>query len=166
VPHHSATGYCVRPARLPEDIPFLRSFILALQTFEHAFEPDRRLDEAVADEYFVQLHDAVMRRNGCIFVATDDGGRQVGWAVVHEEDNDIYVEAEERLYGYISELFIQEDWRGRGVGRTLIDSCEAWGRARGLKVMMIGVLPGNTRASRLYDSSGYTPYAVMRRKYL
>jgi GNAT superfamily N-acetyltransferase len=158
--------FAIRDARLPEERPALLDFILGLQYFESTFEPDRRLDASVSTEYFDKIEKDVLKGHGRILVAEDGAGRLLGWAVVHEDDNDIYVLEEERKYGYISELFLIEEARGMGVGRALIAACERWTREHGLKVMMIGVLPGNTRAKKVYEDAGFSTYALILRKYL
>jgi GNAT superfamily N-acetyltransferase len=160
------SAFSIRDATLPQDREAFLSFILGSQHFEHAFEPDRRLDPKVAEDHLVGLLADVATRNGRIFVAEGPGGERLGWGVVHESDNDIYVVEDERRFGYISELFVVEAARGLGIGRAFIAACEDWGRACGLKLMMIGTLPGNVRARRIYEASGYRPYAIELRKYL
>ena len=83
-----------------------------------------------------------------------------------EDEQEIYIVAEERTYGYIAELYVVEDMRGRGVGRALIAACEEWARGRGLKVMMIGVLTRNARAHAVYRGAGYDDQVTLLRKYL
>jgi len=153
----------IRPARLAEDRPALLAFIDGLQAFEHRFEPNRRLDAAVAEEYLAKLlADLAV---GAIFVAEDDAGA-VGWAVVHETEDDIYVIEAERRIAYIAELFVVERARGKGTGRALIAACEDWAKRHGIAVMLIGVLPGNARARAIYETAGYDAYAIQLRKRL
>jgi GNAT superfamily N-acetyltransferase len=78
----------------------------------------------------------------------------------------LYVIEQQRTYGYIAELFVNEDARSLGVGRTLIAACEAESRRLGLGQIMIGVLAGNSRAARIYARAGYSPYSSELRKYL
>jgi GNAT superfamily N-acetyltransferase len=158
-----STNFSIRDAR-PADRPYFLDFIMELQRFEGAFEPNRRLDSPVAEEYLVLLEKDVAK-DGKIFVAEHDG-TPVGWGIVHAREDDIYVLAEERRHAYISELFVNEAMRGSGVGRALIAACEDWARAQKLKVMQIGVLPGNVRAKAIYENAGYSDYAVQLRKYL
>ena len=155
----------IRPARLPQDKPAILSFIQGLQVFEHAIERDRRTDAVVAEEFYSEITSRVQKRVGQILIAEDEG-RAVGWAVVYPEENDIYVDAMERTFAYISELFVLEDRRGNGVGRALIAECEKWARDRGIGVMMIGVLSGNARADVIYRRAGFAPYALQLRNYL
>jgi len=160
------SGFTIRDAQWPLDRQAALGFIMGLQRFEHAIEPDRRLDDAVAEEFFVELMARVKTRQGRVFMADGEAGEALGWAVAYVETNDIYVIAEERRFGYISELYVVEAARSTGVGRALIAVCENWALAQGLKVMVIGVLAANTRAFGIYRRTGYTPYATQLRKYL
>jgi GNAT superfamily N-acetyltransferase len=155
----------IRAARLPDDEPACLSFIAGLQRHEHRFEPDRRIDPAVAEDYFAVLIKRVAEHQGRIFIA-EMNGAAIGWAVFVVEQNAIYVVEDERTYGYVAELFVNEEARGRGIGQALIAACEAQGRAHGLKLMMIGVLAGNRRTASIYAQAGYSPYATELRKYL
>ena len=153
----------IRPARLPDDRGAMLAFIDGLQAFEHAFEPNRRLDAAVAEEYLVKLLKDLSAKPGEIFIA-EDSGTAIGWAVVQETDDDIYVALTERRMAYIAELFVAAPARGGGAGRALIAACEDWAKARGIPVMLIGVLPGNARARAIYEAAGYGNYAIQLRK--
>ena len=158
--------YQIRLARLPEDKPALLRFIIGLQRFEHAIEPDRRVDSDVAEEFYAIITDRIAKKNGCMLIAESSDGQALGWAAACEEDNEIYVHAEEKTYGHIAELYVIEEFRGRGIGRALIAACEDWARERGLKVIMIGVLARNPRAHSVYRGEGFADYATLLRKYL
>jgi len=151
----------IREARLPEDKPALLGFIEALQRYEAEFESDRRLDPAYAEDQLAALLKDAGR--GAIFVAELDR-RPVGWVLVIEEDAPVYVIEDERQFGSICELFVDEAVRGKGVGQALIKACEDWTRARGLTSIRIGHLAENARAAHVYDMAGYAPYVVSRRK--
>jgi len=154
----------IRAARLPEDEPAILSFIWSLQTFENAFEPNRRLDPDFAAEHWPDVRAQAAAR-GAIFVAENDGVT-VGWAFVLEEAGDLFVAEKQRRYGFVAELFVAETARGQGHGRALIAACEDWTRARGMAVLMIGVLTGNDRAAAVYRRDGFAPYNLFMRKYL
>lgn len=160
------SAFRIREAHLPDDRAAFCTFILGSQRYEHELEPDRRLDAPVAEEHLAHLLANVAKHNGKIFVAESDGGERLGWGVAHERESEVFVVENLRLHGYISELFVVEQARGLGVGRALIAACEEWARARGLPVMMIGVLAGNARARQIYETSGFSPYAVELRKLL
>ncbi len=161
----TAPAFTIREGRLPEDRERFAGFIDGLQRFEHAFEPDRRIDARAGADYLPHLLERVDKQNGKIFVAEIDG-KAIGWAVFHTHENMPFVIPEERTYGYIAELFVEEDCRGRGIGRALMAECEAAARALGLKLVMIGVLAANSRARKTYEAAGFSPYALELRKYL
>ncbi len=156
----------IREADLARDRTALLSFIMGSQHYEHAFEPNRRLDPPVAEEYLAKILTLLSERAGKIFVAADEANQAVGWGVVVEQEDDIFVVAEERRHAYIAELFVVEPLRGTGAGRALIAACEDWSRAHGHTVMQIGVLPGNVRAHDIYRRQGYADYGIQLRKYL
>ena len=159
-------SFRIRDAKLPDERPILLGFIMGSQEFEHAIEPDRRLDDRVAEDYYAELVPRALERNGRVLVAEASDGGLIGWVVVHEQDNELFVVEDERLYGYVSELFVTEAARGLGAGRALLAACDDWARSRKLKVMMIGVLAGNRRAAEIYAQAGFEPYALQLRKYL
>jgi GNAT superfamily N-acetyltransferase len=155
----------IREARFPEDTPSALRFVMALQIYEQDFEPNRRIDDSVAEEYLAVLRKRA-EKNGRIFIAQGDEGRALGWAVIYEDEQELYVVAEERTYGRLTELYVESDVRGKGIGRALINACEEWARGRGHKHILIGALSQNAAAMAAYQRSGYAPYAALLRKYL
>ncbi len=154
----------IRPVRLPDDEPAILSFIWGLQKFENVFEPNRRLDPAFAAEHWADVQAQVAAR-GALFIA-ENCGRAVGWAFVVEEVGDLFVAEKERRHGFVAELFVEASARGQGHGRALIAACEDWTRARGMTVLIIGVLTGNGKAAAMYQRDGFAPYNLFLRKYL
>ncbi len=141
------------------------SFIHGSQLYEQAFEPNRRLDPAVADEYFAVLMDEVGKNEGRVIVAEAEA-HAIGWAAFVVLQDPLFVIAEQRRCGYIAELFVDEGARGGGVGRALIEACEDEARRRGLGHIKIGLLTANARAAEIYARAGYSPYHSELRKYL
>lgn len=154
-----------RVARLPDEAPLLKQFIDKLQAVEHAVEPDRRVDDTVADEYLVQLLGTVAEQDGRIFVAEVDG-TVVGWLVTYVGEDAIYVRAEDRTYGYMAELFVEEPFRRQRVAHALLATAEVDFAARGLHTLEIGVLAGNAAARAAFEAMGYRPYSLALRKRL
>jgi GNAT superfamily N-acetyltransferase len=152
-------SFVVRAFDVAADRPAALSFIAGAQAFEHAFEPNRRLDGDVAAEWFDALLTRVEAGRGRIFVA-ERTGRAIGWAIVIVETLPLYVVERERETPFIIELFVEEAERGAGVGRALIAACEEAARLLGFQRVMIGVLARNARAAGIYAEAGYEPYQV------
>jgi len=158
------SSYRIREGRMPEDEAIGLAFIMGLQVFEHAMEPDRRVDPAAASDFLPVLASRVAEKQGRIFIAEDESGAAIGWTVCFVDENEVYVVEEQRRFGYVSELFVVESARGRGIGRALIAKCEDYFRSLNLRVMLIGVLSGNANARRSYLAAGFRPYSEMLRK--
>ena len=155
----------IRPARLPDDEAAIFAFLDGLQDHEAAFEPNRRRDPAWAAEHWRVALSRREELNGIMLIAEEDGAA-VGWAFAHDETNELFVVEADRDHGFIAELFVVPEARGKGLGRALIAACEDWARGRGHNLLLIGVLAKNARALRAYEGAGYSPYNMILRKYL
>ena len=60
---------------------------------------------------------------------------------------------------------VVEAWRGRGIGRVLIDHVERWAAEHGVERMVLNVSEANEGAIRLYRELGYRDYdrAMLKR---
>jgi ribosomal protein S18 acetylase RimI-like enzyme len=57
---------------------------------------------------------------------------------------------------YLAELYVAPVWRGRGLGRRLMEAALRAARDRGADSMDIGVDEPDLAARRLYESLGFT----------
>ncbi len=154
----------IREARLPNDKPVILDFIVALQRYESFLEPNRLINHSMAEAYFATLTERIQR--GAIFMADDDNGSTIGWAVVHEEVSEAFIRADERRFAYLAELYVTEDGRGTGAAYHLIKACEDWAVANGYCTIRIDLLARNERAARAYAKAGYQPYCQEVKKRL
>jgi ribosomal protein S18 acetylase RimI-like enzyme len=67
---------------------------------------------------------------------------------------------------YLYELYIDEPFRGRGLGRRALELLEAEARGEGLPGVDLNVWGGNDAARGLYRSAGYHERAVFMSKEL
>lgn len=58
-------------------------------------------------------------------------------------------------YAYISDLAVEENYRGEGIGRALIQRAIEWAKSRGLSGMMLETQNNNVVACRLYERCGF-----------
>jgi ribosomal protein S18 acetylase RimI-like enzyme len=59
--------------------------------------------------------------------------------------------------GEVESLSVLPEYRGSGLGSVLLDRLEAHLRDRGARDLILGALPGNQDAIRLYQRRGYRP---------
>ena len=155
----------IREARLPADEPAILSFINGLQDYEAAFEPDRRRDPNFAAEHWRELQHRCAEKHGTMLIA-QDADKAAGWAFAYDQNAELFIVEPERRHGFLAEIFVMPEARGKGLGRALIAGCEDWARERGHKLLTIGVLTRNAHAIRAYEGAGYAPYTLMLRRYL
>jgi ribosomal protein S18 acetylase RimI-like enzyme len=155
----------VRDADLTRDRETLQRFILGSNTYEAQWESDRRLDPEVGADHLADLNRRAATKRGRMFVA-EVNGAVVGWAMCHADEHEAYVLEEERSFGYVAELFVEEAHRGLHIGRHLLEACESHFSEIGIKIVLIGALSPNTRAVNAYRAAGYADYAINLRKVL
>ena len=155
----------IRDADFARDRATLARFILGSNAYEAEWESDRRLDAGVGAAYLPDLIDRVTKQQGRIFVA-EEAGAAIGWAACYVDHHDAFVKEEDRPFGYVAEMYVDEAARGRHVGRVLLEACENHFRTLGVKTVLIGVLSPNARAVNAYKAAGYTDYAINLRKLL
>jgi len=78
------------------------------------------------------------------FVAVADG----------EVVGSIHVDRSRFGYGEIG-MAVAREWRGRGVGTTLLEAAIAWGRSERLHKLSLGVFPQNEAGIALYRKLGF-----------
>lgn len=143
----------IRPFRAA-DAPGVRACIAGLQDYERAIQPDRRPGRSVAARYLRQLRATCRDAGGRIFVA-DVGGRIGGFVCVWL-GKEILIRPSR--YAYVSDLFVNEDLRGSGLGRALLRRAERHAKARQVRRVYLMVLEGNRGARRAYDRCGFEAY--------
>ena len=134
--------FTVRPASSDHDIAEVRRLVLTHATarattpgVEHMREDAARLPGPY-----------VPPRGGLWLAVHDDVG--VGCVALRPLDADT---------AEVKRMFVDEGWRGRGVGRVLMETLVAGARQRGYRTLRLGTLDDMKVAQRLYESLGFRP---------
>jgi ribosomal protein S18 acetylase RimI-like enzyme len=127
----------------PADLAGLVSLLAALFAIE---------DDFVFDESRQRLGLALMLANerGCVLVAETEGrviGMCTGQLLVST--------AEGGLSLLVEDVVVDEQWRGRGVGRLLIEAISDWARAKQVSRLQLLADRKNTPALDFYRSLGW-----------
>jgi ribosomal protein S18 acetylase RimI-like enzyme len=107
------------------------------------------------------LYETLLARPDTVLVLADAGDVPVGYGLAHVMPASGTWLADtwrtgERI-GEIESLGVLPEWRGRGIGGRLLDALEEALTASGVRDLVLGALPGNTDAIRLYERRGFTP---------
>jgi ribosomal protein S18 acetylase RimI-like enzyme len=147
----------IRPYRA-EDHPEILRGMHDLQDHERALHPSRRPAAAVAEAYLTRLLQRVAERSGALFVA-ESADAAIGFIACYVKDTESLIEtAAFSRYGYVSDLHVAAEWRGRGVAQRLLAAAEDHLARHGVARLRIGVLAANISAQRAYARYGFAPY--------
>lgn len=100
--------------------------------------------------------------NSEAFVLRDSSGRNAGVLWMGASYDQFTCEPT----GYILNVFVDGEFRGKGLGKALIASAEAWCRSKGLICLTLNVGSSNINALALYDKAGFEPQSQVMRKFL
>jgi ribosomal protein S18 acetylase RimI-like enzyme len=148
-----------------------RDFEQVADCFVELQEYERCLDDflvegrAVARRYLAYMFSRCAETEGRVFVA-EEGGRAVGFVSVWSRVRPRMIEEKEYEYAYVSDLVVLAAYRGRGLGRALLERAEGHARSCGAKILRIGVLARNEPARGLYRSFGFEERVIEMTKAL
>lgn len=160
-------AYQIRPFA-DSDRAALGTLSNALQDAERVMELNRALWPEAAGGYADEIVHEMASRNGAIFVAESTGTETpqvIGYVTCRQSYEDDRIIAEPaRHYLYVSDLYVSNAWRGKGVARALLEAAEGHGRALKLNQVRIGALAANADARQTYAKAGFEEYEVVLRK--
>jgi len=150
----------VRDAR-DTDRPALVGFMVALQDFERALQPDRARGAEMADAHLAYLQ-RLAAEDGLVLVA-DAAGQPVGFLVLVIEQcdpGDLHLSEGERRHGWVTDLFVTAEWRSQGIARRLLARAGQHCVDLGLATLQIASLADNPAALRAYEGAGFDAYEI------
>jgi L-amino acid N-acyltransferase YncA len=110
------------------------------------------VDPHTLDEQLEWFH-----RHGARYpvLVAEAGGDIIGWASL----NQFSVRPAYRFVADLS-VYIERDWRGRGIGTRLLREIEARARALGYHKIVLSAFPFNQAGMRLYEKFGFRTVGV------
>jgi GNAT superfamily N-acetyltransferase len=138
-------GITIAPAS-EADIPELIDLLAVLFAIEQDFSPD-------PDKQRRGLAALLASPTGHIAIARDTSSRAVGMATAQL----VISTAEGAPSAWVEDVVVREDFRGKGLGRALLDAVLAWARSQGaLRAQLLADLD-NAPALAFYDRVGWQP---------
>jgi ribosomal protein S18 acetylase RimI-like enzyme len=107
------------------------------------------------------LYEQLLAKPGTVLLLACDGDGLVGYGLAHVLPlaetwiGDTWVTGER--IGEIESVAVLPEHRGQGIGTRPLEELEAVLAADGVEDLILGVLPGNDAAIRLYERRGYRP---------
>jgi GNAT superfamily N-acetyltransferase len=132
------------PEIAPVSADELDEFLPLIAGYQRFYEVEE-IDEGRNREFFRRF---IAPSEDGMLLGARDGGSPVGFACLHWTLSSLT--ADETVL--LSDLFVDPDTRGRGVGRALIEASATIARERGAHHLEWVTAPDNRTAQRLYDS--------------
>jgi ribosomal protein S18 acetylase RimI-like enzyme len=131
--------------RHAESMPELGPYVSDAQTWEKQYE------------IYVEL----LAKPDTLLLLAHAGGALIGYALAHVMDvRDTWIFDTWVTGGRIGEveaIGVLPSHRGKGIGSALLDAVDSELEAQGVDDVILGVLPGNDHAKRLYERRGFMP---------
>jgi GNAT superfamily N-acetyltransferase len=140
----------VRRAR-PEDASVIAVLALKLFAQHRDYDPERFADLSYVKGAETFYAGRMAAADAAVFVAERDG-KVIGFAYMQYEAID-YVQLLENAL-WLHDLYVDDDARGTGAGKALIDAAKAAGRSLGADKLVLTVAAKNEHAREFFTRSG------------
>ena len=160
-----APSFTIREYR-DSDEAQLVELVRELQTHESPFNKWGKPPEEIGVWYIDELKRWCGKHEGVVLVAERET-TLLGYACLLgkcEEDGtggDIAY-----TYAHVADLVVTKTVRGQGIGKSLLNACEAMAREKGRTALRIGVLTQNESAKQVYLNFGFMPHHMTLDKLL
>jgi ribosomal protein S18 acetylase RimI-like enzyme len=134
-----------------DDLPTLQRFeqgiVSAERPFDHTLKPDP-----------ISYYDvgALISDTDAEVVVAEIDDVLVGSGYVKKKRSRAYVQPD--YHAFIGFLYVDPNYRGRGVNRVVLDALFQWARENDLPEVHLTVYPENASAIRAYEKAGFKPY--------
>ncbi|MBK7749562.1 MAG: GNAT family N-acetyltransferase [Candidatus Obscuribacter sp.] len=149
-----------------DDLVAIRSFIEQLQEHERSLVPMLKPGCEISADYLQKLLNKIEACNGLMLVArTTNPANSVGFIcswMAHDDDELLKEEA--RAYAYISDIFVEPNYRQNGIASKLLQEVEQLMIKRGAKQIRLCSKSANSHALQCYDRNGYSAYETILTK--
>jgi len=143
----------------PEDAQQVEACFVELQDFLHRLEP-QVLEGKAAKQYLDFMFAYCAETSGQVFVAEVDN-QIVGFVCLWVKVKSEALDEEPSEHAFISDLVVLPAYRGRGLGRALLQKAEEHARLQGATTLKLEVLAKNETALTLYKHHGFSTYQVL-----
>ena len=155
----------IRQYNKATDAQQLRQCVIGLQDFERRLDPRMPSGESIADDYLQEMFLQCRQFAGSVFIGEQDE-KIAGYITILTKYVSDDIDDGPRKFGFITDVFVDEKFRGQGIGRALLKHAENHARENGVSEMMIGVLASNHQARSLYLTQGFEEFAIKLEKKL
>lgn len=147
----------IRPSK-STDANTLEKLAIEFQNYLIPLDPLKRLrlTPDYGKKYLQMCYKEIRQKLGIFYVA-ESGGEIVGYivGVIVKQSSDELMGHKPANFGRITELFISEKYRNKGVGQKLMQKAEDYFSKHKCYYVMVEVFVPNTNAHQFYHRAGF-----------
>ncbi|WP_267739643.1 GNAT family N-acetyltransferase [Myroides injenensis] len=144
-----------------EDLPQLQLLYQKQFKAMHDYQPYYFAD-VIPDKTFLE---EVIEREDWEFIIAVDNNQLVGMVALFIEETLPYECFIPHRYLNFADIFVEEEYRKKGIGKQLIDAVKSWAKDKEVDYIELIVLKQNSKAYDLYLKEEFEPvHTVMRYK--
>jgi ribosomal protein S18 acetylase RimI-like enzyme len=110
------------------------------------------------EAYTNQIIKDANERNGFIYLA-EENGKIIGFiqGIINDNKSDVLYKLSHVPFsdGWIGELYVKPEFRGRGLGKQLIERARQYFRDNGCRFIRLTVLSDNADSVKIYKKLGF-----------
>ena len=144
------------------DRPELIHMITLLHDYERSLDPKKVPGSQMAHEYFDFLIKQMTNNQGKIYIAQFNE-TAVGFIACWIEHDEVVLDINPQ-YGFISDIFVSENDRGKGIGKELIQKVAEYMKQNTITQLRVHALFNNTPANSFYQRNGFSSYEIVYHK--
>lgn len=151
--------FIVRDARLA-DRESIGMLWRELMRYHHSLDKRFVIAPDAVQRYVRHIQELMRGRNSRVLVACDvTSGGVVGYIVGELQDRPPV--ARVGSYGFVSDIFVREEWRRHGAGQALFEELRRWFKDRKATAIELYVAYANPNAAEFWASMGLTPFLTL-----
>ena len=140
------------------DYEFLGEALVKLQEYLMTIDPSKRMyvGEGYKEEYTKLTLEEVKKNKGKIYIAEIDNKKVGMISCIIEEPREVeLIEVHPYKDGRVTELFLDDNYRGKNIAQELLKTCEKYFVANDCEISRIDVFGYNELAKRFYEKCNY-----------
>jgi GNAT superfamily N-acetyltransferase len=155
----SVGEFAIRKAR-SEDREALCRLYHEFHQFHAARVPDRLVDlgplaSRGPETELSEILERLIERDDALLLVAETQGAPIGMAEAYVREDEPSAFRQGRRYAVLQSLFVQEDRRRRGIGRSLLAAIEGWAAAHAAREVRIEVWEFTGDPVEFYEGKGY-----------
>jgi ribosomal protein S18 acetylase RimI-like enzyme len=138
----------------PEDLPAIGKLGALLVRLHHDFDPQRFIAASPKTEAgYAWFLGTQLEESNVIILVAERSDKVIGYTYASMEGWDYM--ALRSPAGVLSDIVVDPEYRGQGIGRLLLDATLAELKSRGAPRVVLSTAEGNDRAQHVFEQAGF-----------